>query len=36
MFPQRLTRSIAIGATVIAIGTGAYGIVSATASSGTA
>jgi hypothetical protein len=38
MFSQRLTRSIAIGATAIAIGGGAYGIVSATAStsSGTA
>jgi membrane-bound inhibitor of C-type lysozyme len=34
MFSQRLTRSIAIGATVIAIGGGAYGIVSATASTG--
>jgi hypothetical protein len=34
MFSQRLTRSIAIGATAIAIGGGAYGIVSATASSG--
>jgi hypothetical protein len=37
MFSQRLTRSIAIGATAIAIGGGAYGIVGATAStSGTA
>jgi hypothetical protein len=38
MFSQRFTRSIAIGATAIAIGGGAYGIVSATAStsSGTA
>jgi hypothetical protein len=34
MLSQRLTRSIAIGATAIAIGGGAYGIVSATASSG--
>jgi hypothetical protein len=34
MFSQRLTKSIAIGATVIAIGGGAYGIVSATASTG--
>jgi hypothetical protein len=34
MFSPRLTRSIAIGATAIAIGGGAYGIVSATASSG--
>jgi membrane-bound inhibitor of C-type lysozyme len=34
MFSQRLTRPIAIGATVIAIGGGAYGIVSATASTG--
>ena len=34
MFSQRLTRSIAIGATAIAIGGGAYGIVSATASTG--
>jgi hypothetical protein len=34
MFSRRLTRSIAIGATVIAIGGGAYGIVSATASTG--
>ena len=32
MFSRRLTRSIAIGATAIAIGGGAYGIVSATAS----
>jgi hypothetical protein len=32
MFSQRLTRSIAIGATAIAIGGGTYGIVSATAS----
>jgi membrane-bound inhibitor of C-type lysozyme len=32
MFSQRLTRPIAIGATAIAIGGGAYGIVSATAS----
>jgi hypothetical protein len=38
MFSRRLTRSIAIGATVVAIGGGAYGIVSATAgnSAGTA
>jgi hypothetical protein len=38
MFSRRLTRSIAIGATALAIGGGAYGIVSATAStsSGTA
>jgi hypothetical protein len=38
MFSRRLTRSIAIGATVVAIGGGAYGIVGATASnsSGTA
>ena len=34
MFSRRLTRSIAIGATAIAIGGGAYGIVSATASPG--
>ena len=34
MFSQRLTRSIAIGATALAIGGGAYGIVSATASTG--
>jgi hypothetical protein len=34
MFSQRLTRSIAIGASVIAIGGGAYGLVSATASTG--
>ncbi len=34
MFSRRLTRSIAIGATAIAIGGGAYGIVSATASTG--
>ena len=34
MFSQRLTRSIAIGATTIAIGGGAYGIVSAAATTG--
>jgi membrane-bound inhibitor of C-type lysozyme len=34
MFSGRLTRSIAVGATAIAIGGGAYGIVSATASNG--
>jgi Domain of unknown function (DUF5666) len=34
MFSRRLTRSIAIGATAIALGGGAYGIVSATASTG--
>jgi hypothetical protein len=34
MLSRRLTRPIAIGATVIAIGGGAYGIVSATASTG--
>jgi hypothetical protein len=34
MFSRRLARSIAIGATTIAIGGGAYGIVSATASTG--
>ena len=34
MFSRRLTRSIAIGATAIAVGGGAYGIVSATASTG--
>ena len=34
MFSRRLTRSIAIGATAIAIGGGAYGIVSAAASTG--
>ena len=34
MFPRKLTRSMAIGATVIAVGGGAYGIVSATASTG--
>jgi membrane-bound inhibitor of C-type lysozyme len=36
MFSQRLTRSIAVGATAIAIGGGAYGIVSATANTGSA
>jgi hypothetical protein len=34
MFSRRLTRFIAIGATAIAVGGGAYGIVSATASTG--
>jgi hypothetical protein len=34
MFSRRLTRSIAIGASALAIGGGAYGIVSATASTG--
>jgi Domain of unknown function (DUF5666) len=34
MFTRRLTRSIAIGAAAIALGGGAYGIVSATASTG--
>jgi hypothetical protein len=34
MFSRRLTKSIAIGATAIAIGGGAYGIVSATANTG--
>ncbi len=34
MLPRRLTRSIAIGATAIALGGGAYGVVSATASTG--
>jgi hypothetical protein len=34
MFSRRLTRSIAIGAATIAIGGGAYGIVSATAGTG--
>ncbi len=34
MFSHRLTRSIAIGAAAVAIGGGAYGIVSATASTG--
>ena len=34
MFSRRLTRPLAIGATAIAIGGGAYGIVSATASTG--
>jgi hypothetical protein len=34
MFSRRFTRSIAIGATAIAIGGGAYGIVSATATPG--
>src|ERR1700733_10957597 len=34
MFSQRLTRFIAIGATAIALGGGPYGIVSATASTG--
>ena len=34
MFSRKLTRSIAIGASAIAIGGGAYGIVSATASNG--
>jgi hypothetical protein len=34
MFSQRLIRPIAIGATAIALGGGAYGIVSATASTG--
>jgi hypothetical protein len=36
MHSKRFTKSIAIGATVIAIGGGAYGIVSATASTGSA
>jgi hypothetical protein len=31
MFSQRLTRTAAIGAAAIALGAGAYGIVSATA-----
>jgi hypothetical protein len=34
MFSRKLTKSLAIGATAIAIGGGAYGIVSATASTG--
>src|SRR3954454_2086457 len=34
MFSRRLTRPIAIGATAIAIGGGAYGIISATAGNG--
>src|ERR1700693_5883081 len=34
MFSRRLTRFIAIGATAVAIGGGAYGIVSATATNG--
>jgi hypothetical protein len=34
MFSRRLIRSIAVGATALAIGGGAYGIVSATASTG--
>jgi preprotein translocase subunit YajC len=34
MFSRKLARSIAVGATVIAIGGGAYGIVAATASNG--
>jgi hypothetical protein len=34
MFTRRLTRSIAIGAATIAVGGGAYGMVSATASTG--
>jgi hypothetical protein len=34
MLPRKLTRFIAAGAAAIAIGGGAYGIVSATASSG--
>ena len=34
MFSRRLTKSIAIGATAVALGGGAYGIVSATASTG--
>jgi hypothetical protein len=34
MFPRRLVRSIAIGATAVAIGGGAYGIVSATPGTG--
>ena len=34
MFSRRLTRAIAIGATAIALGGGAYGVVSATASVG--
>ena len=34
MFSRRLTRSITIGAAAIAVGGGAYGIVSATASTG--
>jgi membrane-bound inhibitor of C-type lysozyme len=35
MLHRRLTRSIAVGATAVAIGGGAYGIVSATAGTGT-
>ena len=35
MFSRRLTRSIAIGATTVAIGGGAYGILGATAGNGT-
>jgi hypothetical protein len=34
MFSRRLTRSVAIGATAIAVGGGVYGIVSSTASTG--
>jgi hypothetical protein len=34
MFSRRLTRSLAIGAATVAVGGGAYGIVSATASTG--
>ena len=34
MFSRKLTRSIAIGATAVAIGGGTYGIVSATANTG--
>jgi hypothetical protein len=36
MLSRRLTKSIAVGATALAIGGGAYGIVSATASNGSA
>jgi len=36
MFSCRLTRTIAVGGAVVAVGGGAYGIVSATASSGSA
>ena len=36
MFSRRLTRTIAVGGAVVAVGGGAYGIVSATASSGSA
>ena len=36
MFSRRLTRAIAVGATAVAVGGGAYGILSATAGNGSA